>query len=170
MQTMGTSNYYGTMEYTPQMTNAHYPAGYQQPIHGNQPFGGIVSGGTHPSQTSGVLEAFHRNMLQYNYGSTQEYYANPSQQGSQYYSHGYMGQQMHYQDAYGNPVVYPGYHPAGYSGQMYAGHPGIDPSVQAVGDTDRIAAYVQPQMHPGSPGLGSGSHNTAKHHQDSSRS
>lgn len=157
------------MDYTSQMTNSQYGVSFQQSIHSGQTYGGIVSGGAHQGQSPDVLEAFHRNLRQYNYGSSQDYYAMSGPNGAQYYSHGYMGQQVYYQDVYGNPIAYPGYHQGGFGNQIYAGHPGMDPALPPAVDQDRIGNYGHPQVNAGTPGLGTAGNNIPPQHPEAGR-
>lgn len=67
--------------------------------------------------------------MQYSYGNgTQDYYSMAGGTHNYSYPGGYMQPSMYYQDAYGNPVVYPGYNQMNYSTHASAVGTPADPT------------------------------------------
>jgi hypothetical protein len=174
MQSLGSAGHYGApVDYNSQLISAHYSGIYQPGMHTGQAFGGMVSSVNHSTQSQQVLEAFNRNLRQYNHGSTTpDYYQQAAQQPVASYGYpqtGYAGQQMYYQDAYGNPIAYQGYPAHPYRPQGFENPLGHDSTLQGTGDSDRIGNFMNPNMQAGTPILGSTPHSAIKHPHDPSR-
>jgi hypothetical protein len=117
--------------------------GAVHPMYAGQVYGGPQpAGGSMQSQE--VIEAFNRNLQQFNYNhSVSEYYS----MSSHYYQGGYGHPQAYYVDAYGQTLAYPQY---AYPGMQADGQPApaYDPRVPQAGGQPYCQRPDDPSRRP----------------------